>query len=236
VSPEQIFALISEQSERHTLRVANLKTLSAAERALEALLHEAADRLAPPTPPGRWLGLLERLGLVVLEATPPPMPAELWRIHEATVEKVRSLSLHRDMLRHELDALRADQDTLSSVVSNDPVLQDELAGLAVLHELMVPALTAMIPAVTGLIAQGEHATASLAHDITQLGDDLAAQTSQEIIGRLHSSLGELALKADSCVLTLTRDLEGLGDRLRALDEDARQRRAARLEVDALRRE
>lgn len=264
LSLPDIEAQLDLHAARHRSRLDGLRALSAAEDELQAVLRAAMEKLSPPEPPVWWLSALARWGLVALEPPPVPVEEELWRHHEATLERVRALGHHLDTFRHDQDRIRQDvaemkahastlaqargalaaqrnaarargEETLAfdaATVAMEAV-EEKVQVMLSMHQAVQPAVAGMVGALGTLHDQGREATAALAAQITQLADELAAQTGAGVVRSIHAGLGELALAVDTSAVALSRDLDRLGERLRALDADARQRRAARAEVDAV---
>jgi hypothetical protein len=252
---------IAAHAARHRQRLDDVRALSEAEGLLRSRLEAALASLSPPPRPSWWLRVLELAGLVELPPVKVPLEAELWRHHEATLEQLRAIGHHVDAVRHdqrliaadiaELQAMsrqlaeqrgaeaarqttaRARGDVVEWVDGGASALEDRVAKLLAQHQAVAAALPGLVGSIEALHAQGRAATDALAEQIAEAADVLAAHTGDEALRIVRESLGELALAADSCAVTLSRDLGGLDERLQGLDDDAQHRLAARAEVEDL---
>lgn len=160
------------------------------------------------------------------------LEADICQLSEASQE----LAQQRGSLRALLSSARASQNAreegrLLSELEVLTVTEDEVHQLLSRHQTMQVSLDGMLAVLSSLHDRGEQATRELAEQFAELADQIAEQVGQRAIGQILDSLGELALVVDSSALSLSRDLDSLSEKLSALDEEARQRSAARAEVE-----
>jgi hypothetical protein len=127
---------------------------------------------------------------------------------------------------------RSDEDgQVAAELVDRATTEDRVHDLLAKHQTMQLALDGMLAVLSTLHAQGQQVTRDLGKQFTELADQIAERVGQDAIGKIIDSLGELALVVDSSAITLSRDLDSLSEKLSKMDEDARQRSAARSEVE-----